>query len=138
MAIFKLNLKLQGINSTSSSEKMEALKCIQLLRADLKGFESVKILPEVETAPVPGEKGIGSLVIGVLSTEVQGEIVAVRVARSLLTSMQGKHRHGYKIQISKKRVDGSEGTITIEGPASSQQEMIAMLDKAEDFITRQA
>jgi len=73
----------------------------------------------------------------VLSTEVQGEMVAVKVARSLLTSMQGKQRHSYKLQLSRKRVDGSEDTITIEGPASSHQDMMAIFDKAEEFIARQ-
>ena len=136
-AVFKLNLTLHGINSASSSEKIEAIKCIQLLRADLKGFESAKVLPETTTDSMAGEKGIGSLVIGVLSTEVQGEMVAVKVARSLLTSMQGKQRHSYKLQLSRKRVDGSEDTITIEGPASSHQDMMAIFDKAEEFIARQ-
>lgn len=143
--VLKLNLTLHGIHNASSSEKMEAIKCIQLLRADLKGFESVTVLPENTTDSMAGEmgigslveKGIGPLVIGVLSTEVQGETVAVKVARSLLSSMQGKQRQSYKLQLSRKRVDGSEDTIIIEGPASSHQEMMAIFNKAEEFITGQ-
>jgi hypothetical protein len=129
-------LTLDGAAESSAEEKRAVDVFIAGLVADLNGIEGVRATSAVGELAEPGSKAaLGPLLLGVLTAEVNGELVALKVVRALASLLLGQP-HPVRLKLSTRDSDGAEVTVELEGSARNREERDAFLTQAEDVVRR--
>lgn len=130
-----LTLRLNGTAEKSLDEKLEVDDLIQALEADLQEFDSVRISSPLGEDVEPGLKmGVGPL-LGLLTAEVHGEMVAIKVLRHLFSTVTDQ-RHPFELEVQHKRQDGSETSIKLKGPVRDAEAITALLNQVQTFLSK--
>lgn len=127
-----LTLTLEGAGEGSAEERRATEAFIAGLVADLNGLEAVRASTVSEEGVEPGGKGLGPLLLGVLTAEVNGELVALRVVR-FLCGRVGEQPRNVRLKIESKGSDGAGVSVELEGAVSDPE---ALLARAEGVVRR--
>ncbi|MFN9623308.1 MAG: hypothetical protein ACK587_10830 [Cyanobacteriota bacterium] len=130
-----LTLALEGAGEGSAQERQAVEAFIAGLVADLNGLEAVRASTVSEEGAEPGSKGLGPLLLGVLTAEVQGELVAVRVVRHLCGRV-GEQPHNVRLKIESKGSDGAGVSVELEGTSRDPEALRSLMAEAEGVVRR--
>lgn len=111
------------------------------LVADLNEIEGV-LAEAGQGEPQPGDKAIGSLLLGQLSAQLNGKNalkVLGYLKRRLLDQPQPPQavQTPLRLKLSHTTASGEAVALELEAPASDQAALLAMFDRAEAFVARQ-
>jgi hypothetical protein len=111
------------------------------LVADLNEIEGV-LAEAGQGEPQPGDKAIGSLLLGQLSAQLNGKNalkVLGYLKRRLLDQPQPPQavQTPLRLKLSHTTASGEAVALELEAPASDQATLLAMFDRAEAFVARQ-
>ena len=111
------------------------------LVADLNEIEGV-LAEAGQGEPQPGDKAIGSLLLGQLSAQlnVKNALKALGyLKRRLLDQPQPPQavQTPLRLKLSHTTASGEAVALELEAPASDQAALLAMFDRAEAFVARQ-
>ena len=111
------------------------------LVADLNEIEGV-LAEAGQGEPQPGDKAIGSLLLGQLSAQLNGKNALKALGylkRRLIDQPQPPQavQTPLRLKLSHTRASGEAVALELEAPASDQAALLAMFDRAEAFVARQ-
>jgi hypothetical protein len=111
------------------------------LVADLNEIEGV-LAEAGQGEPQPGDKAIGSLLLGQLSAHLNGKNalkVLGYLKRRLLDQPQPPQavQTPLRLKLSHTTASGEAVALELEAPATDQAALLAMFDRAEAFVARQ-
>jgi len=111
------------------------------LVADLNEIEGV-LAEAGQGEPQPGDKAIGSLLLGQLSAQLNGKNalkVLGYLKRRLLDQPQPPQavQTPLRLKLSHTTASGEAVALELEAPATDQAALLAMFDRAEAFVARQ-
>ena len=113
------------------------------LVADLNEIEGV-LAEAGQGEPQPGDKAIGSLLLGQLSAQLNDKNalkVLGYLKRRLLDQPQPLPPQAVqtplRLKLSHTKASGEAVALELEAPASDQAALLAMFDRAEAFVARQ-
>jgi hypothetical protein len=111
------------------------------LVADLNEIEGV-LAEAGQGEPQPGDKAIGSLLLGQLSAQLNGKNalkVLGYLKRRLIDQPQPPQavQTPLRLKLSHTTASGEAVALELEAPASDQAALLAMFDRAEAFVARQ-
>ena len=111
------------------------------LVADLNEIEGV-LAEAGQGEPQPGDKAIGSLLLGLLSAQLNGKNalkVLGYLKRRLLDQPQPPQavQTPLRLKLSHTTASGEAVALELEAPATDQAALLAMFDRAEAFVARQ-
>ena len=110
------------------------------LVADLNEIEGV-LAEAGQGEPQPGDKAIGSLLLGQLSAQLNGKNalkVLGYLKRRLLDQPQPPQavQTPLRLKLSHTTASGEAVALELEAPATDQAALLAMFDRAEAFVAR--
>ena len=130
-----LTLTLEGAAEGSAEDQRAADAFIAGLVADLNDIEAVRAHSATGEEAEPGSKALGELLLGVLSAEVNGEN-AIKVLRYLRMRLLDQPRP-IRVKLSRKEgVDWIEQAVEVEGSATDQEAIDALLTRLESCVQR--
>lgn len=111
------------------------------LVADLNEIEGV-LAEAGQGEPQPGDKAIGSLLLGQLSAQLNGKNALKALGylkRRLLDQPQPPQavQTPLRLKLSHTTASGEAVALELEAPATDQAALLAMFDRAEAFVARQ-
>jgi hypothetical protein len=117
------------------------------LVADLNGIEGV-LAEAGQGEPLPGDKAIGSLLLGQLTAQLNGKNalkVLDYLKRRFIDQPQPQPQPlppqavqtPLRLKLSHTTASGDAVALELEAPASDQAALLAMFDRAEAFVARQ-
>jgi hypothetical protein len=130
-----LTLTLEGAAAGTAEEKREVEATMAGLVADLNGIEAVRASSVASEAVEPGSKSLGTLLLGALTAEVDGELVAMKVVRHLCSLLM-EQPHPIRLTLTRKTQDGADVTVELEGSPRNQATMMELLTEAENVVRR--
>lgn len=130
-----LTLRLDGVAEGSAEEKHAADAFIAGLVAELQDLEGVEASCATGEEAEPGTKALGPLLLGMLTAEVNGELLALKVVRFLCGRLQ-EQGQPIRLTLTRKGGDGAEVAVQLEGSARDQAAMAALLSQAEEAVRR--
>ena len=130
-----LTLMLEDTAGASAEDKRAVDAFVAELVAELNGIEPGSAARLTAEEAEPGSKALGALLLGALTAEVNGELVALKVVRFLCSQLV-EQPHPLRLKLSRKGPDGEEVMVELEGSPRNQEAMRALLVEAEDVVRR--
>jgi hypothetical protein len=129
-----LTLTLEDTAKGSAEEKQAVDAFVAGLVAEINGIEPGSASTLLAEEAEPDSKALGALLLGALSAEVNGEN-ALKVIRHLHGRLR-EQPHPVRVKLSRKRRDGAEVVVELEGSPRNEAAMMALLTRAEDVVRR--
>ena len=136
-----LTLALGG-SSAAGFDGQAADDFVAELVADLNEIEGVLAEPGQEQ-PQPGSKGIGSLLLGQLTAQLNGKnalkVLGYLKRRLIDQPPPAQHPQAAQppLRIKLSHTTASGEAVALELEASDQEALLVMFDRAEAFVARQ-
>lgn len=131
-----LTLTLEGAAEASAEERQAVDGFVAGLVADLNSIEAVSASALISDEVEPGSKALSPLLLGALTAEVNGEMVAIKVLRFLFSRLVEQPlptQLPIQLKVSRK---GSEVSVEMKCSPGDSEAAESLLAQASDVVRR--